>query len=72
MHPKFMSLVDVTDKADACKTDDDCSTNEKYKNCEVTTGTCYDKSATANAECVTMKADGMTLSVGGECLPDCK
>jgi len=71
MHPKFMSLVDVADKADACTDDTTCTTGT-LKKCSVPTGICYDPDAKVNEACVALKADGMTLSLGGECLADCK
>jgi hypothetical protein len=55
---------------DVCKADTDCK-DTKYPNCEATTGTCYDSKAAKNAEC-TKKADGMSVTLGGECVSDCK
>jgi hypothetical protein len=71
---KDSHATDATDPTkcvpdDACGTSDACKADEK---CSDATSTCYPAANKDNNECVALKADGMTLSAGGECLNDCK
>jgi hypothetical protein len=45
-------------------------TDATLNTCSVPTGTCYDPKAAANKEC-TAKKDGMSVTLGGQCVADC-
>jgi hypothetical protein len=53
--------------AEKCGTSDACKADEK---CSDATSTCYDPKAAANKEC-TAKKDGMSVTLGGQCVADC-